>query len=216
VSTEFVQGRLEQLLSDRARRGTRLDDRCAELLAQLRKRCPGAVPPPVPEPGGLSESVTVKGTELDDLLRAALAGDGSEADLVLLTDGDSELIVHPGGCRALAADGLVLVVLAVECDQTGPARVVVPIAVGTEDAVAGMVMATEAVPRGPAAVVDRWAEALVAMAWEAVLGIGAGLSRHVGADRDSLPLIPGGLVAGDGVVTVLAQARHERDRPGRR
>ena len=133
---------------------------------------------------------------------------------MLLTDGDSERPVDLARSRALIDEGLVLVVLGVDCDQTGPAEVVVPFAVGSEGATAGMIMTTEPVPRGPAVVTGRWGEALVAMAWEALVAVTAGLSRHVGTDLDAAPLIPGALVATSGSITVVTQARHRRRSAG--
>ncbi len=214
MTSASARTRLERLLADRAALRTDLDDRCAALLAQLRKRCPGAVPPPAPKPGGVSEPVAVDAKDVGRLLQAALAaGDGD--GVVLLAEGDSELLVDPGRSRVRVGEGMVLVVLAVECDQTGPAEVTVPFAVGSDGATAGMVMATEQVPRGPAIVTGRWGEALVAMAWEALVAVMAGLSRHAGTDLDAAPLIPGALVAAPGSITVVPQARHETDRLGR-
>jgi hypothetical protein len=212
MTNAFARIRLEQLLAERTALGSTLDDRCAKLLAQLRKQCPGAVPPPAPEPGGVSEPVAVKSKDLDRLLRAALSPETAGEEVVLLTDGDSELLVDPARSQALVDEGLVLVVLGVDCDQTGPAEVVVPFAVGSEGATAGMIMTTERVPRGPVVVTGRWGEALVAMAWEALVAVAAGLSRHVGADLDAAPLIPGALVATSGSITVVTQARHRADR----
>jgi hypothetical protein len=211
----FVHRQLERLLSERAPLGTGLDEQCAALLAQLRERCPQAVPPPTPKPGELSDPVVVGITELQGLVQAALGGGTGDEGLVLLSDGDSELLVDPGRTRVLTADGVVLVVLGVECDQTGRVEVTVPFATGSEAATAGMVMATEQVPRGDPAVTARWAEALVAMAWEALLSVTAGLTRHAGTDLDAAPLLPGALLAGKDGVTVLPQARHEHDRLGR-
>jgi hypothetical protein len=215
MTNAFVRTRLERLLAERTALGTKLDDRCAKLLAQFRKQCPGAVPPPAPEPGGVSEPVAVKAKDLDRLLRAALSPEDADEEVVLLTDGDSQLLVDPARSRALIGEGMVLVVLGVDCDQTGPAEVVVPFAVGSEGATAGMIMATEQVPRGPAEVTGRWGEALVAVAWEALVGVTAGVSRHVGTDLDAAPLIPGALVATSGSITVVTQARHRADRLGR-
>jgi hypothetical protein len=212
MTNTFVPARLERLLAERTAVGTKLDDRCARLLAQFRKQCPGAVPPPAPEPGGVSEPVSVKAEDLDRLLRAALSPEDADEEVVLLTDGDSELLLNPARSRALIGESMVLVVLGVECDQTGPAEVVVPFAVGSEGATAGMIMATEHVPRGPAVVTGRWGEALVAMAWEALVAVTAGLSRHAGTDLDAAPLIPGALLAVKGAITVVPQARHQTDR----
>jgi hypothetical protein len=208
----IAPSRLERLLADRTAVRARLDDSCTRLLAQLRERCPDAVPPPPPEPGGVSEPVAVEAEDLDSLLRAALSPADADDELVLLADGESELLVDPARSRALVREGMVLVVLGVECDQTGPTEVTVSFAVGSDGATAGMVMATEQMPRGPAVVVGRWGEALVAMAWEALVAVTAGLSRHVGTDLDAAPLIPGALLAAPGSITVVPQARHGVDR----
>jgi hypothetical protein len=214
MTSASARTRLERLLADRAALRTDLDERCAALLAQLRKHCPGAVPPPAPKPGGVSEPVAVDAKDVGRLLQAALAADDADG-VVLLVDGDSELLVDPGRSRVRVGEGIVLVVLAVECDQTGPAEVTVPFAVGSDGGAAGMVMATEQVPRGPAIVTARWSEALVAMAWEALVAVTAGVSRHAGTDLDVAPLIPGALLAAPGSITLVPQARHETDRLGR-
>jgi hypothetical protein len=210
----FVHRRLERLLAERAALGTTLDDHCAELLERLRKKCPEAVPPPKPKPGGLSEPVTVKTAQFQRLVRSALQAEGGEGP-VLLVDGESELLVHPARTRVRTGEGVLLVVLRVECDQTGAVEVTVPFAAGTEDATAGMILATEQAPRGHPAVTGRWGQALVAMAWEALLSVAAGLTRHAGTDLDAAPLIPGALLAAKGGITVLPQARHETDRLAR-
>jgi hypothetical protein len=213
MTSASTRTRLGRLLAERTALRTGLDDRCAALLAHLRRWCPGAVPPPPAEPGGVSEAVAVDAKELDRLLQAALAE--ADDEVVLLVDGESELLVDPARSRARIGDGLILVVLGVECDQTGPVEVTVPFAVGSDAATAGMVMATEQVPRGPAIITVRWGEALVAMAWEALVAVTAGLSRHVGTDLDAAPLIPGALVAAPGSLTMVSQARHEADRLSR-
>ncbi len=210
----FGTSQLEQLLTGRAEQAGRLDARCAALLERVRRVCPGAVPLPPPKPGGLAEPVVLKGAEVDTLLRAALAEDQDQA--VLLTDGDDELLVDPGRTRTIVGPGLLLVVLAVDCDQTGPAEVTVAFALGSDQLTTGMLAVTEQIPRGPVVVVGRWGEALVALAWEAVLTVAAGLTRHAGSDVDVLPLVPGALLAERGLLTVVPQARHEADRPGRR
>ncbi|MDN5859808.1 MAG: hypothetical protein L0H84_14420 [Pseudonocardia sp.] len=207
--------RLELLLADRTAARSRLDERCARLLAELRERCPTAVPPEAPEPGGITDPVVLDAKEFGGLVRAALSGDargGADTGVVLLTDGDSELLVDPTRCRSVVGNGVVLVVLGVECDQTGPVEVTVPFAVGSAKLTSGMVMAAERLPRGPQVVTIRWGDALVALAWEALVSVTAGLSRHVGTDRDALPLIPGALLAEPGSVTLIPQARYDRER----
>lgn len=214
MTTLFVRQRLERMFAERAERETPLDDRCAQLLERLRTQCPQTVPPPKPKPGGLSDPVVVKTGELQQLVRAALQGEAGEGP-VLLVDGESELLVDPDRARVLTGEGVVVVVLRVECDQTGAVEVTVPFAAGTQDATAGMILATEQAPRGHPAVTGRWGQALVAVAWEALLSVTAGLTRHVGTDLDAAPLIPGALLAARDGITVLPQARHEADRLAR-
>jgi hypothetical protein len=104
------------------------------------------------------------------LARAA----GTAGDTVVWNDGDSELLLRLGQVRLeRGADGIVLVCLSVFCEEAGEIEVVVPFAV-SHDARAGLVAATDAVPHGPAAVVNRWGEALVAAAWEALVEVAAG------------------------------------------
>jgi hypothetical protein len=129
----FVHRRLDRLLAERAALGTTLDDRCAKLLRRLREQCPQAVPPPKPEPGGLSDPVVVETRDLERLVRTALHAEADDG-LVLLVDGESELLVDPSRTRVLTGEGVVLVVLGVECDQTGAVEVTIPFAAGTEDA----------------------------------------------------------------------------------
>jgi hypothetical protein len=215
VPSPLVRPQLERLLAERRDLNTALDEKCAQLLKQLRERCPDAVPPHSLKPGTLADPGVVKNDELDDLLRAALAGDAARDEPVLLVDGDSELIVDPAHSRVLTADGLILVVLGVDCDQTGPTEVTIPFGVGTEEANAGMIATTEQRPRGPEIVVGRWGEALIALAWEALISVLAGLTRHAGTDLDVAPLIPTGVTAAKGSIAVLPQARHEADRLGR-
>jgi hypothetical protein len=215
MTSLFVHGRLERLLAERAPLETQLDDRCAALLERLREQCPQAVPPPKPKPGGLSDPVVVATKDLEGLVQTALHSGTGDEGLVLLTDGESELLVDPARTRVLTGDGVVLVVLGVECDQTGAVEVTVPFAAGTEDATAGMILATEQAPRGHPAVTGRWGQALVAMAWEALLSVAAGLTRHAGTDLDAVPLIPGALLAAKDGITLLPQARHDTDRLAR-
>jgi hypothetical protein len=216
MKTPFVRRPLERLLAERAVVGSTLDARCAELLRRLREQCPGAVPPPPPKPGGLADPVAVGTDDLERLVRAALSTADADDGVILLADGESELIVDPARTRTLTAEGVVLVVLGVECDQTGPVEVTVPFAAGTENATTGMVLATEQVPRGPEILIRRWGPALVALAWEALLSVTAGLTRHAGTDLDTAPLIPGALLATRSGITVVPQARHETDRLARR
>jgi hypothetical protein len=105
----------------------------------------------------------------------------------------------------------------VACDQlragkrTPTAHVDIDLVVGTEDRPTGL-LAAATTPRGPAVVVDRWADALVALAWQALLDTAAALSAAAGADVDGTPLIPTRWSASREGIAVGPQARHAFDR----
>jgi len=212
MRSPLARPQLERLLAERSELQTRLDERCEALVERLRKQCPDAVPPPAPKPGMLAEPVVVADDDLESLFRAALEPNGGGEGPFVLGDGDSELVLEPLRSRLVPGDGLLLAVLGVDCHQTGPAEVTVAFGIGTEDTYAGMIATTERRPRGPEVVVERWGEALVALAWEALLSVLAGLTRHAGTDLDRAPLIPAAVTAARGSISVVPQARHDADR----
>ena len=57
------------------------------------------------------------------------------------------------------------------------------------------VRSTERRPRGPAIVVDTWGPALVAFAWQCVLGLISGLAGAIGKDTRGNVLVPAELEA---------------------
>jgi hypothetical protein len=73
-------------------------------------------------------------------------------------------------------------------------------------------LAAAPVPRGPAVVVDRWQDALVALAWQALLDAAAGLSAAAGRDPDGAGLVPTGWSGSTQGLAIRAQARHPFDR----
>ena len=90
---------------------------------------------------------------------------------VVWVDGDSELAVGVAAVGVETTDGLVRVKIPVRCDETGPAAVEVVFAVGSPGRPAGVYASTYRRPVGPALIVDVWGEALVAFAWQTVLGL---------------------------------------------
>jgi|SRR5215217_947313 len=125
-------------------------------------------------------------------LRRALSPDAAEPPGALVwADAGAELVVRPEAAGVACEDGLVLVTLPVASEQTGEAEVVVPFAVGTAGVDAGLFMATQTRPRGPEAIVDRWAEPLVAAAWDALVRLavdvaGAAPPTGIAATADGL------------------------------
>jgi hypothetical protein len=127
---------------------------------------------------------------------------------VVWRDGGDELAVDPGGATVVTADGALVVTIPVSCDQTGPSRVQVMFVVGAPDRPAGLYAATDGRPQGPAAIIHRWADALTAFAWSALLELLASVSGAVGNDQNGDPLIPGALVATTDGVAVTPMGRH--------
>ena len=186
--------------------------RCKALLDQLRRLCPELVPVPPPKPGQLAPEIRLTGDTLAALLRRALQPADDEP-VVVWRDADSELALHAGRTRVEVREGIVVVALLVECEEAGGrAEVVVPFAVGSEQRPAGMIAATERRPRGPVIVIDRWGEALVATAWEALLDIASVTAAGAGEDTDGEPLRAGALLASAGSLAVVPQARHDFER----
>lgn len=179
------------------------------VLPKLVRRLCGDGPPRAERlpAGSVAPPVEVGDGGLERLVRAAAAPPEQPASVVW-REGDAEVIVHLGRTRVRVLDGLVLVALTLESDQTGPAEVVVPFAVGTEERPAGLVAASETKPRGPELLVDRWGEAIVATAWRALVEAATTVASGRGSDLEGAPLRAGALVARRGGVAVLPQARH--------
>ena len=127
---------------------------------------------------------------------------------VVWVDGENELAVSLTDSKVVLADGLIRVALAVRCDQTGPAVVELVFAVGSENEPSGLYASTYRRPSGPALVVDCWGEALVAFAWQCVLGMVSGIAGATGKDARGNVLVPIELTASRAGLSILPMARH--------
>ena len=177
----------------------------------MRKRCPGLIRGDPLPPGTVGPEVPV---DLGAVRRlaAVAAVDNGEGTIVWVS-GDNELVVLAAKVDMRLASGLVVVRIPVECEQI-PAAVMIEVAfaTGDEKRPAGMVLATESRPRGPAAVVDVWRDALVAYALQVVVRVTNGVAGAAGVDTDGAPLVSAGLVATTDGVRVKTLARHAFDR----
>jgi hypothetical protein len=188
-----------------------LDPTCRQLAEEFRERCPGAVPVRLP-PGATAPPATVSAHHAVALYRIAFAAAAQVPSTapagaaVVWADGEHELLVYPDQVRVLFHDGFVLVGITVYTEQTGRVEVSVPFAVGSESAPAGLMIATEPVPRGPALVVERWGDQLIAAAWQALVHLAGGIAAAAGADTGGGTLIPAALTATATGLAVLPQA----------
>ena len=110
--------------------------------------------------------------------------------------------------RANLGDGLIEIVVPVTCDQTGDVEISVSFVTGTPDRPAGGIATTEDHPRGPAVVVENWAEPLIAYAWQTLVTATAALSSAGGTDLAGRKLITAGLAISAEGLTVTPMAPH--------
>lgn len=122
--------------------------------------------------------------------------------------GETQLAVGLVGLEVIPADGLITVVIPVRCDQTGPERVHVTFATGSQDAPAGLFAATQARPQGPAIIVEAWGENLVAYAWQCLLGLVSGMAGAVGKDSRGNLLVPAEMVVNHDGIAVVPMSRY--------
>lgn len=141
-------------------------------------------------------------------LRAAGIYYATGRTTIAWVEGDRELAVNVADMHLEVSDGLVVVVIPVRCDQIGTDVVRVTFAVGAPGRPAGLYAATERRPRGPQLVVDAWGEALVAFAWQCLLGLVSGLAGAVGKDARGNILVPVELEANSDGLFITPMARH--------
>ena len=167
-------------------------------------------------PGTLVHAVSATAAELQQLLIKNLgslyvAADVSPPPQVIWYDHDSEVLVHLDRTVVKLGDGLVLVALTLETDQTGAGQLTVPLSIGSAQLAAGLVAVTESRPRGPAALVDRWGDATIAAAWRALLDAVHSLALQAGVDTSGARLVPGAVSCNGTTLSVVPQARHAVD-----
>ena len=112
-------------------------------------------------------------------------------------EGGDEVLVHLDSIQTRILDGMLLVSVDLESDQTGRATMVVPLALGGANDPAGLVAVTDQFPRGNGLLASRWGEALQAAVWATILGIA---SDHAG-ERGAAPV---GISTAAGTVTLHA------------
>jgi len=194
-----------------------VSEECLRMLKIIQGRCPGLLPDAPLDPGSVGPEIPLDPKQVLILgttaaRQAAGLASGSDADTVVWRVADNELMVLVSRVRLDVGDGMVTVTVPVHCDQAPEAEVMVPFAVGSDKSPAGLLVATETSPRGPAAIVDLWGEALTAFAWQILVTMVTELARGSGSDTDGAPLIPAGLTGSPEGLRVLTMARHTFDR----
>jgi hypothetical protein len=140
--------------------------------------------------------------------RALGQNDTSRVTEVIWSEGGDELSVDPAKIDVKTTAGVVIFAIPVRCDQSGQGVAEVALAVGSPDRTAGMFAVAARRPQGPTAVVDRWADALIALAWGTLVELANSISGTAGRDDSGDELIPGSIVADEGGLLVVPYARH--------
>jgi hypothetical protein len=175
------------------------------------KRLPMATRP-IAE-GQVFEPVLIQADKCVELLRVAsrraagLFRPTKRTDVVWV-EGSNELAVGMSGVDVKLADGLIRVLIPVRCDQTGPVTVEVLFATGSPAEPAGLYASTSRRPNGPELVVTTWGDALVAFAWQCVLGLVTGIAAATGKDSRGNLLVPVELSVSARGIAILPMARH--------
>lgn len=140
-------------------------------------------------------------------LRAAGLYRPTQRTTIAWVDGANQLAIVVAELDLELADGQAVVVVPVRCDQVeGPVRVT--FALGSPDRPRGLYAGTERRARGPQLVVDTWGEALVAFAWQCLLGLFTGMSAAAGKDASGDYLVPVEIQANSDGLVVVPMARH--------
>jgi hypothetical protein len=133
---------------------------------------------------------------------------GSTPQMVWVRGAD-ELLVHLDDVGLSCDERLVTIAFRVGCDELGQDVVVtVPLGVGTAKLPTGLVMSTLTRPTGPDLVVDAWAEAIVAFAWEALVHLAQSLCAAIGSDAAGRALVPAAIGAEPRLLLIQPAARH--------
>ncbi len=163
--------------------------------------------------GRIGDGIALDGKQMTEMLRvAARRAAGlyrpTRRTEVVWVEGESELAVSLVDLSVQLADGLITVALPVRCDQTGSATVEVAFACGAPDAPAGLYAAAMRRPRGPELIVATWGDALVAYAWQCLLGMVSGIAGATGKDARGNVLVPVEMTATRRGLTIVPMARH--------
>jgi hypothetical protein len=163
--------------------------------------------------GQVSEPIFVELPRAVALLRvAARQASGlfrpTQRTEVVWTLGESELAIAIASLEMKTISGFILVYIPVRCDQTGTTQIEIAFAVGHPDAPAGLYASTFRRPNGPPLIVEAWGEALVAFAWQCLLGLISGVAGASGKDARGNVLVPVELSASDKGIHVVPMARH--------
>ena len=107
------------------------------------------------------------------------------------------MLVHLDSLQVRILDGMLLVSVDLETDQTGRATMVVALALGKPGDLAGLIATTDEIPRGNPLLASRWGKTLQDAVWGALLSLAGDLARDTKA-------VPGGINAVKGQLSFVS------------
>ena len=163
--------------------------------------------------GQVFDAVFVEAAKLAEFARvAARRGAGllrpSARSEIVWVEGANQLAIDIVKLDVRVADGVIRVIVPVRSDQTGSVPIEVLFVVGSANEPSGLYAAASKKPSGPELIVDAWGDALVAFAWQCVLGVVTGIAAATGKDARGNVLVPVELVANGRGVAIVPMARH--------
>lgn len=145
---------------------------------------------------------------LNQVVRLVLDLPRNATPLVVWSHGDSELLVHSDQTRIACSSGVVTILIAVACDQHHLVKIPVPIGVGTQKSVSGLVMSSFQDLEGPEEIVATWSDAIIAFAWESLIEVARVICAEVGRDARGRPLVPGSIGAAPDQLLIQPVSRY--------
>ena len=188
-----------------------LDFVTGTVLTRLRAELPGTLPARPLATGRKGAVLPVASSALGTLVKLAALRRSEGEESVVWDDGVNQLTVHAAKIRPVVTEGMVRISIPVECDQTRATMEIV-FAVGSERRVAGMIAATADRPAGDPLIARVWGDPLIAFAYGTLLDLADSLAGASGRDEKNDRLVPRGLVARRGQLSVETQARFVYDR----
>ena len=118
------------------------------------------------------------------------------------------MLVHLDSMQTVILDGVILVSVDLESDQTGRTTMVVSFAVGKANDPAGLIAVTDEFPRGNGILASRWGRALQAAAWSSLLALATDHATERSAAPLGISAIKGSLsLTAGAALTVVGAAR---------
>ncbi len=179
----------------------------ARMAAAPREAPPSTPPPPPPPPPTYKVPDSFGETELPGALTVRLMGTPANGvpsrapsgaqSAVIWVNGSNEVLVHLDSTQVRILDGMLLVSVDLETDQTGRTPLICSFALSASADATGLVATTDEYPRGDGLLASCWGQQLQQAVWSSILS----LANDHADERD---LSPRGLVATAGKLSLSA------------